>query len=73
MLSLCTESGNGMEEEFEGVTVSNLAKLAAKLGKDKILQVCNFKNLWLYIYTVMCAASYLYGQTLYTYIVSQVW
>lgn len=29
-----------MEEMFQNITVPDLAKLAAKFGKDKILQVC---------------------------------
>ena len=39
MHSLCAEQK--MEEVFEDITVSYLAEVAAKLGKDEILRVCN--------------------------------
>ena len=39
MHSLCAEQK--MEEVFEGITVFHLVKMAAELGKDEILRVCN--------------------------------
>ena len=42
MHNMCVERQQKMEEVFENITVPYLAKLAAKFGKDKILQVCNY-------------------------------
>ena len=41
MFCLCVERKMKMEEVFDSVvTVPYLAQVSAKLGKDKILQVC---------------------------------
>ena len=39
MHSMCVDRQEKMEEVFENITVPYLATLAAKFGKDKILQV----------------------------------
>ena len=49
MHSLCAEQEKKMEEVFIDITVLYLANLAAKCGKDKILQVCNYEQVASYI------------------------
>ena len=49
MHSLCAEQEKKMEEVFIHITVPYLVNLAAKCGKDKILQVCNSEQVASYI------------------------
>ena len=50
-----------MEEVFENITVLYLAKLAAKFGKDKILQACNYVatyNMSYMLNIIVCIRNY---------------
>ena len=43
-----------MERVFDNVTVCYLSQLAAKLGKDKILQVCKMCELVVVLILLIC-------------------
>ena len=54
MYRLCAERGMVMERVFDNVTVCYLSQLAAKLGKDKILQVCKMCELVVVLILFIC-------------------
>ena len=54
---MCAKRGSTMEAEFD-VKPSDVAEIAVVVGKDKILQVCNFVQLLQCMYITMHSATY---------------